>query len=184
MKQKRFVTLVVFGAVFCLLLSGCGKGEPSSEDRTGQTGVITEACDIRFFDPHIDAETVISLRGGELMLILDEKDGQYHVQAAVTELPVLAGYVDKKFVSFDPADIQNATSGMVRNVTVYESPSSDATVKFENYSCAIIIDWREGGFARCSLPGGNIGWIKESDIQYEIEKAGWTVEMESQEDSE
>ena len=49
MKQKRSVTLVGFGAVFCLLLSGCGKGEPSSEDRTGQIGVVTEACDIRFF---------------------------------------------------------------------------------------------------------------------------------------
>lgn len=181
MKQKRSVALVVFAAIFCLLLSGCGKDEPSSEDRTGQTGVITEACDIHFFDLRIEQECTYPLRGGELMLILDEKDGQYHVQAAVTELPVLAGYVDKKFVSFDPADIQNASSGMVRNVTVYEAPSSDAAVKFENYSSAIIIDWREGGFARCSLPGGNIGWIRESDLQYEIEKAYWTVEMESQE---
>lgn len=175
---------VVFIALVLILLNGCTKNPQATDERAGQTGILMKTSDVSYISTHDNEEHISTVEKGALVLILDENEDYYHIQLAVTELPAFSGYVEKDAVSFNDADIQNATSGLVKNVNVYESPEHGARIKDEEYSSAILIAGEDGDYFECALPGGDSGWIKKEDIQYIVEKSNWTVEKLQQEDPE
>lgn len=188
----------IFIALALVILSGCSqkptnqnnqekhsiqsRQEPETTDtdkhtdHSGQTGVLIKNTNVTYFDPNNYKKYKTPVKEGTLVLVINENKDDYHIQLAATELPVLAGHVDKDTVSFDDADIQNATSGLARDASVYESPK-DKKPKITGYSSAVLIEGKEGNFFKCSLPGGDEGYIKKDDIEFTVEKAEWTVEM-------
>ena len=155
------------------LLAGCS----AKSKVVGQTGILTESTGIYYTDPNDKQGRLVIVQENALVLILDEDKDYYHVQLAVTELPVLAGNVEKKAVSFDEADMKNASSGLVKDINVYDAPEQNAAIKYSGYSAAVLIDGEEGDYYKCALPGGDSGYIKKNDMQFIVEKAEWTVEM-------
>ncbi|MCX4327439.1 MAG: membrane lipoprotein lipid attachment site-containing protein [Lachnospiraceae bacterium] len=193
MKRK-----IIFIALTLVILSGCSQKTdnqnnqekqavqdskepvPADTDKNtnhaGQTGILIQTANVTYFDPNNYKKRTVMVKEGNLVLVINENKDDYHIQLAATELPVLAGHVSKDAVSFDDADIQNATSGLAKNVSVYESPK-DKKPKTTGYSSAVLIEGKEGDFFKCSLPGGDEGYIKKDDIEFIVEKAEWTVEM-------
>lgn len=190
--MKKKITFIV---LTFLVLSGCSQKLSSTDSNTtshktaditsntpkpviksGQTGVLIQNTNVTYFSLQDYKKHTVKAEKGSLVLLLNKNKNSYHVQFAVTELPVLAGNVDKEAVSFEEADIKNAKDGLVKHVDVYETPASKKP-KISNYSSAISIEEKEGSFLKCCLPGGDYGYIKEDNIEYTVEKAEWTVEM-------
>lgn len=190
--MKKRITFII---LTFLVLSGCSQKPASTGSNTtshetaditsntpkpviksGQTGVLIQNTNVTYFSLQDYKKHTVKAEKGSLVLLLNKNKNSYHVQFAVTELPVLAGNVDKEAVSFKEPDIKNAKDGLVKHVDVYETPSSQKP-KISNYSSAISIEEKEGSFLKCCLPGGDYGYIKEDDIEYTVEKAEWTVEM-------
>ena len=162
MKQK--LTIIMFALI---IFSGCS----AKSKVAGQTGILVETTGLYYTDPQNNEGRLVMVEENALVLILDENEDYYHVQLALTELPTLSGFVEKKCVSFGETDIKNASSGLAKDVNVYESPEQNAAIKLESYSSAVLIEADEGEFYKCALPGGDFGWIEKKDMQFIVEKS-------------
>lgn len=180
--KKGVVTFLLLS--FLIVFSGCTENSQVEEDRTGQIGVLIQTTEVSYISPHDNEESTTEGEKGELVLILGENEDSYHVQFAMFGWPAQSGFVDKDFVSFDENDIQNATTGLVENVNVYEMPDENSTVTIEGHSSAIFIEGEDGDYFYCVFPGDQWGWIKKEDVQYIVTKSNWTIEMSEPDYSE
>ncbi len=191
--KKRIIFIALI--LIIPLLSGCSKkpannGTNASSQETatnadatpnpvikpGQTGVLIQNTNVTYFSLQDYKKHTVKAEKGSLVLLLNKNKDSYHVQFAVTELPVLAGNINKETVSFEEADLKNAKDGLVKHANVYKTPNSKKPY-ISGYSSAVSVEEKEGSFFKCCLPGGDYGYIKENDIEYTVEKADWTVEM-------
>ena len=84
-------------------------------DHSGQTGVLIKTTNVTYLDPNNYKKYKTPERKELLVLVINENKDYYHIQLAATELPVLTGHAYKNSISFDDADIQNATSRLARD---------------------------------------------------------------------
>lgn len=179
MKNKRkgvlafiLITLIAVSAsVFVACHNGDNKEKTNeihtNKAQTNKTGIILNNTDL-FFNTK-DKRLVGKVNKNDLAYIIKEDGDFYYVQMPVMDIPPIEGYISKTQVSFDERLFNSSNYGVIKDAVVYLFPNQKDVYQ-EKATSIIIIERRQGEWAKCTLTGGDSDkWVKLKDITYNLQ---------------
>ncbi len=179
--------VMIFLMLFMVILTGCVNPDYHNTNNTGpegdeslvtqsydgKTAIITEDTEIsngyvlpQDYETGVSPLTGFQLHKNDIVLVIEEDDTSCRIMLPHGDAQLIRGKVDKTAISYDTSLFEKANQANLHDVTVYDGINGN---KIGQKNQPGFIDERKDGWALISFPGGEVFWVKESDLSFNFD---------------
>lgn len=164
-KKRGLWSMIVISVLIVICCSFIGYKNANERQWNENVAVITEQTPL-YTNMEL-TEKYTNLQKNDLVYVVyRQTDDIYYIQTAYRSVPMVEGYIDKKYLSFE---FEDANQGMLLGGQIYLSPDENDVYYKNSSSYTVEIVQQIGEWTQINLHGGDdLKWTKTDNISYDI----------------